>query len=102
MQFHTAPFQLYEPGKTNHKIVHNVSWLSIISIVTRLQVVTPSGLGSIHSNGIQYKYTIQIVYEALKTYNSMGKVKLKLMVKFTLQQATKAQTESRGIGLMFL
>jgi hypothetical protein len=69
---------LYEPGITNHEVVHNGSWLSIISIVTRLQFVTPSGLGSIHSNGIQYKYTTQIVYEALKTYNSMGKGKGKV------------------------
>jgi len=55
MQFHATHFQLYEPGNTNHVSSNNGSCVSIISTVRRLQVVIPSGLGSIRSNGIPYK-----------------------------------------------
>jgi hypothetical protein len=55
MQFHGRTFPLYEPGNTNKEIANNVSWHSIISIVTRLQVVKPSSLGFIPSRGIPYK-----------------------------------------------
>jgi hypothetical protein len=61
---------LYEPGKTSHELANNGSWVSIISIVTRLEFVIPSRLGSIRSNG----NTIKIGYEALYPYNSMGKI----------------------------
>jgi len=39
----------------NTNLHNNGSCVSTISTVTRLQVVIPSGLGSIRSNGIPYK-----------------------------------------------
>jgi hypothetical protein len=44
-------FPLYEPGNRNQEL----SWVSIISIVTRLKFVIPSGLGSIRFKGIPNK-----------------------------------------------
>ena len=55
MQFHATHFPLYEAENTNHELANNGSWVSIMSIVTRLQGVIPSGLGSIPSKGIPYK-----------------------------------------------
>jgi len=39
----------------NHKLAYDGSFVNIISIVTRLQVVIPSILGSIRGKGIPYK-----------------------------------------------
>jgi hypothetical protein len=35
-------------------------------------------------------------------YKKLGQVKVRVKVKFTLEQATKAQRWSRGIALLFL
>jgi len=43
---------------------------------------------------------INIHREHMELYGLLVKVKVK--VKFTLEQATKTQRESRGIGLLFL
>ena len=48
-------FSIYEPGNTNHELDNNGRCVSIMSIVTRLQVVMPSSLGSIRNKGIPYK-----------------------------------------------
>jgi len=42
-------------GNTNYGLANNGSCVTTISTVTRLQVVIPSGLGSIRSNGVLYK-----------------------------------------------
>ena len=39
----------------NHELADNGSCVSIVSIVTRLQVVIPNSLGSIHSKDKPYK-----------------------------------------------
>jgi len=54
MQFHATHFPLYETGNTSYQLANNGTCVSTISTVTRLQVVIPSGLGSIRSNGIPY------------------------------------------------
>jgi hypothetical protein len=48
-------FYLYGPGNRNHELANNGSWVSIMSIVARQQVVKPSSLGSIPSRAIPYK-----------------------------------------------
>jgi hypothetical protein len=48
-------FTFYEPGNMNHELANNGSCDSLISIVSRLQGVKSSGLGSILSSGIPYK-----------------------------------------------
>jgi len=42
-------FHLLEPENMSHELANNSSCVSIISTVTRLQVVKPSSLGSIGS-----------------------------------------------------
>jgi hypothetical protein len=44
---------------------------------------------------------VRIVWLALKSLNT-GKDEVKVKVKFTLEQATKAQRWSRGIAVLFL
>jgi len=58
MQVHATPFPLYEPGNTNHELANNGSWISMISIVTRLEVVKQSSLGSIQRKDIPYNKDI--------------------------------------------
>ena len=58
VEMNTVPcihFPLYEPGNTNHVHSNNGSCVSIISIVTRLNVVIPRKFGSIQRKGIPYK-----------------------------------------------
>ena len=51
---------------------------------------------------LKYTYMVGKHTKARKCRTVYYKVKVKVKVKFTLEQATKAQRWSRGIALLFL
>ena len=66
---------------------------------TRILSVAPVRL---ISSTLPSKVRTRSLAACISTIHSIGKGKIKVKVKLTLEQATKAQRGSRGIALLFL